>query len=95
MLQEYGKSSYSGFWNGYSGSQKKQAQYYSDIQSFLNKENLPFFIWTLHDFDDVPNGVVGKLPWRKAYQKNFGLLDSNGEKKPAFSAVNKNRKGDN
>ncbi|RDY58432.1 cellulase family glycosylhydrolase [Flagellimonas nanhaiensis] len=95
VLQEYGKSSYSGFWNLFLGSQSGQAKYHSNIQTFLNKEQLPFFIWTLHDFDHIPNSVVGKLPWRKAYQKRFGLLNNKGEKKPAYDVIIKNGKGDN
>lgn len=42
-----------------------------------------YFIWTLHDFTDVPNIVVGPLPWRKAMQKSFGLIRQNGTIKPS------------
>lgn len=42
-----------------------------------------FFIWTLHDFTNVPDIVVGPLPWRKAMQKSFGLLRQDGSFKPS------------
>lgn len=46
-----------------------------------------YFIWTLHDFTDVPDIVVGPLPWRKAMQKSFGLVRQNGSLKPAGLAL--------
>lgn len=45
-----------------------------------------YFIWTLHDFDHVPNIVAGSLPWRKAMQKHYGLLRADGVPKQAAHA---------
>lgn len=45
-----------------------------------------YFVWTLHDFDHVPNIVAGALPWRKAMQKHYGLLGTDGLPKPAAQA---------
>lgn len=84
MLQEYGASSYSGVWNMFSSSPKKQAQYYEQMQKILEEEELPFLFWTLYDFTDVPNSVVGRLPWHKSKQKHFGCIDSDGKRKLAY-----------
>jgi len=84
LLSEYGYSSYSGFWNLFTGSEKQQASYYEVMQAQLNKEEIPFLFWTMYDFDEVPNTVVGNLPWRKQRQKYFGIISVDGERKPAF-----------
>ncbi|MEW2921748.1 DUF4434 domain-containing protein [Muricauda sp. ANG21] len=93
VLEEYGKSSYSGVWNLFSNSKEAQANYLAELQIVLEEEQLPSFIWTLHDFETVPTQVVGRKPWRKAPQKHFGLLDTDGEKKPAYHTVIKKEKG--
>ena len=93
VLEEYGKSSYSGIWNLFSNSKEAQANYLSEIQIVLEEEQLPSFIWTLHDFETVPTQVVGRKPWRKAPQKHFGLIDTDGEKKPAYHTIIKKEKG--
>lgn len=41
------------------------------------------FVWTLNDFDHVSRDVVGPLPWRRAQQKHFGLIRSDGSLRPA------------
>ena len=41
------------------------------------------FVWTLHDFDHVGKEIVGPLPWRRAQQKYFGLVRSDGTDRPA------------
>ncbi len=87
VLEEFGKSSYSGFWNIFSGSEDNQATYLKELQNFIAEEELSSFLWTLHDFDQVPNRVVGRLPWRKAYQRHFGILDTDGNPKAAFPIV--------
>jgi hypothetical protein len=90
LLEEFGLSSYSGLWNVFGGSDKKQEQYHSMMAEILEKEKLPFMIWTLHDFKEVPTAVVGRLPWRKAPQRHFGLLDTKGEEKPSARIWDKN-----
>ncbi|WP_228237833.1 glycoside hydrolase family 2 TIM barrel-domain containing protein [Allomuricauda sp. M10] len=94
VLEEYGKSSYSGIWNLFSNSKDDQATYYEKMQAVLTKEQLPYFIWTLYDFETVPTSVVGRKPWRKAPQKHFGLMDSEGKEKPAYRIIDIKRKGD-
>lgn len=83
MLQEFGLSTYRGFWNPFGASEQKQAEYYNTFLSDLKQKNLHFAIWTLYDYTEVPTGVVGRLPWRKAPQKHFGILKENTTDKKA------------
>ena len=84
VLQEYGSSSYSGFWNLFRNSEEKQAAYYKEIQPILEKAQIPFLFWTLYDFESVPTAVVGSRPWRREPQKYFGCLDVEGKPKKAY-----------
>ena len=89
VLGEFGVSSYSGIWKPFGGSEEKQALYYKEMQQLLLKHKIPFLSWTLYDFNEVPNNVVGKLPWRVNPQKEFGFINSKGKKKPAFKFISK------
>ncbi|MEK6152180.1 cellulase family glycosylhydrolase [Flavobacteriaceae bacterium 3-367] len=84
LLQEYGYSTYSGFWNLFSGSEQEQARYYKDMQQALEKEELPYMFWTLYDFEAVPKKVVGGLPWRRSPQQYFGCFDRVGRPKASY-----------
>lgn len=66
-------------------SQAKQSKILRTQINGLGASN-GHFVWTLHDFDHVPNIVAGALPWRKAMQKHYGLLDADGLPKPAAQA---------
>ena len=87
FLGEFGVTSYDGFWKPFGSSEKKQASYYKEIQEILTKNKVPFLSWTLYDFDEVPNSVVGKLPWRVNPQKEFGFINTKGKKKPSFEFI--------
>ena len=87
LLGEFGYSSYSGIANLYTGSEEKQAKYYQEMITSINQLQIPALFWTLHDFEDIPDQVVGKLPWRKARQKYFGLIRMDGSPKPAFALI--------
>ena len=87
VLQEFGISSYSGFWKPFGNSKEDQANYYKKAQEIIAKNNLQFMSWTLYDFKNIPKEVVGRLPWRKNAQKHFGFIDKNGNKKPAFKYI--------
>lgn len=89
FLGEFGVSSYDGFWKPIGSSEEKQAVYYKEIQKILTKNKIPFLSWTLYDFEEVPNRVVGKLPWRVNPQKEFGFINTKGKKKPAFKFIAK------
>ena len=83
MLQEFGLSTYSGLWKPFGNDENDQTTYYERIFPILKSNNLHFAFWTLYDFEEVPTAVVGRLPWRRAPQKKFGILDSQGESKEA------------
>jgi len=87
ILTEFGKTSYRGVWNPIQYSQKKQARYFADMLQDLQDLNLNSFSWTLHDFQEVPISVVGRRPWRRAYQRHYGLIDLDGNPKPAFNII--------
>jgi len=86
-LTEFGFSSYNGIWNPFGASEKNQASYFKKAQHLLKQNKLPFMSWTLYDFERVPKKVVGRLPWRKNAQKEYGFINSSGEKKPAFEYI--------
>ena len=87
VLQEYGISSYQGFWAPFGSSEEDQAEYHKAFQQLIKANQLHFMSWTLYDFDEVPSGVVGRLPWRKNKQKHFGFIDQKGKKKPSFQYI--------
>ena len=58
-----------------------QANYHKKAQDIIANNDLQFMSWTLYDFVDVPKEVVGKLPWRKNAQKQFGFINKNGQKR--------------
>ena len=89
ILQEFGVSSYGGFWRPFVSSEENQANYYKEIQKVLTKNSVPFMSWTLYDFDEIPKEVVGSLPWRTNPQKKFGFISSKGEKKLSFKYISK------
>ena len=91
VLQEYGISSYGGFWKAFLGSEANQASYYETMQPLLKQENIPFIFWTLYDFEEVPTSVVGRLPWRKTPQQYYGCLDIEGREKKSFQVLSKQK----
>ena len=87
VLQEFGMSSYSGFWKPFGSSEEDQANYHKKIQEIIASNKLQFMSWTLYDFVDVPKAVVGSRPWRRNTQKRFGFIDKNGIKKASFKYI--------
>lgn len=84
LLQEFGLSTDLGLWNPLGATQKQQAAYYQQFHELKEKYSIPYLLWTLYDFENIPSTVVGYLPWRKNKQKYFGLLDENQQPKEAF-----------
>jgi hypothetical protein len=87
VMSEFGKSSYNGFWNLYSGSENAQAAYHQKSQDIIVKNKIPNYAWTLYDFNQIPEEVIGGYPWRMNPQKKYGFLDENGQKKVSFSFI--------
>lgn len=91
VLQEYGFSSYDGFWNLYLGSDEAQVAYYESMQGHLAEAAIPFVFWTLYDFEKVPTAVAGSLPWRTRKQHHFGCIDLEGKRKEVFEVLDQNQ----
>ncbi|MDY8134648.1 cellulase family glycosylhydrolase [Aquimarina sp. 2201CG5-10] len=87
VLQEFGISSNRGLWSPFGTSEKKQASYYQQFQEIITQYEIHYLFWTLYDFEDIPDKVVGSLPWRKHNQKHFGIIDNKGNKKKAFGMI--------
>ena len=80
-------------WNPIQYSQKKQASFYADLLTNIDALTLSSYSWTLHDFQKVPLSVVGRRPWRRAYQRHYGLIDTDGNPKPAFNILAQSNQG--
>ena len=89
ILQEFGYSTDNGIWNPFSGSEKAQHNYYEKVATLEAADKFHFMSWTLFDFDNVPDKVAGKRPWRKARQSNFGLYKKDGSPKEAAPIMKK------
>jgi hypothetical protein len=87
ILQEFGVSSYGGFWRPFVSSEKKQAHFYKEIQKIMSKNSIPFISWTLYDFDNIPKEVLGRLPWRTNPQKKFGFISNTGKNKLSYKYI--------
>lgn len=86
VLQEFGLSSDRGFWNPFGSTEADQLEFYSEFFRNQKRDSLHYLSWTLYDFSTVPNNVVGKRPWRRNKQSNFGIIDNAGEHKAAYQA---------
>lgn len=87
VMQEYGISSYNGFWNPFGNSENDQADYHKKAQRMIKKYDISYMSWTLYDFNTIPNKVIGWKPWEKQIQKEYGFIDKEGNKKPAFQFI--------
>jgi len=90
VLQEIGYSSYSGIWNGFGIGKTSQDEFYEEFLQQKRRDSINYLSWTLFDFREVPERVVGRFPWRKNKQKYFGIIDQNGVKDEAYYTI-KNR----
>lgn len=71
-------------------TEEDQALYYDEMLSQIDQmPEVSFMLWTLYDFIDIPNQVVGPLPWKKIPQKGFGLIKTDSISKPALKIVEK------
>ncbi len=84
LLQEFGRSSYRGFWMPFGDDEEDQATYHRQMQQTITDLDIPYMSWTLYDFPKIPKEVVGRLPWRKRIQQRFGFIDLEGSKKKSF-----------
>ena len=89
FVQEFGLSTNRGLWAPFGNSEKDQANYYGQMLDQLKANEVSGFCWNFHDFSKVPKKIRGWKPWIKNKQANFGLLDSDGNKKAAYEIVKK------
>lgn len=88
MIEEFGMPTYNLLIKR--KTQKDQAQYYETLMSQMDTmQDVSFMLWTLYDFEDIPNQVIGPLPWKKIPQKGFGLIKTDQSSKLALSVVQK------
>ena len=87
FLTEFGISSYKGLWNPIQFSNSKQADYINSIVNQCDQSSVSYLLWTLYDYKELPNEVVGRKPWRKAYQRHYGIIDVDGNEKPSYQVI--------
>ncbi len=92
VLEEFGFPTYKSKVFPIHNTSIDQKDYVAEILNVIEKESIPYFIWTLHDFKELPNGTFSSRPWVKNPQKHFGLYDQNGEAKPVLSLFVKEKK---
>ena len=88
VLTEFGLPTWNSpfFPNGH--SQPEQAVYYADVLGNLRQtDSAGYMAWTLYDFTRVPANVAGGFPWETGPQRKLGVLNENGEPKPAASLL--------
>ncbi len=85
FVTEIGASSFSAVM-GFPASPDAQAEALTKRAAALQGA-AGIFLWTLHDFPQPDTSVIGRSPWNKALQANFGLYDAAGNEKPAAAAA--------
>ncbi|MFD2574383.1 cellulase family glycosylhydrolase [Spirosoma soli] len=88
LLEEFGQPTYRGVWAPFGKSEDDQKQYVGQVRDILKQhKNIPYLVWTLYDFTDVPADVVGSKPWQREPQKHFGILRADGQPKPVTDVL--------
>lgn len=84
-ITEIGASSFSAL-GGFPGSATAQAEALdARLAALAGAEGV--FVWTLHDFPEPDRQAVGNSPWVLRLQAQFGLIDPQGQTKPAHDVV--------
>jgi LysM repeat protein len=84
LLQEFGLPSNRKWYKPLAYSEEDQAAYLAEFKKEMEENDLPYLLWTLYDFTDIPTQVFGYKKWANSKQKYFGLIDKNGKKKPSY-----------
>lgn len=87
VVEEFGLSTYDGFWNPFGPDEEGQKSYYQAFLNHQKRDSIHYLFWTLYDFPDVPDKVAGRIPWRKSKQREFGIIKGDGAKKEAFHVL--------
>jgi hypothetical protein len=84
LLTEFGLPTWNSPFFPHGHTKQEQATYYADIRRTLAQtDSAGYLAWTLYDFPSVPAAAVGLMPWRTGPQRYLGLIDRDGELKPA------------
>lgn len=90
LLEEFGLPTYRGLWAPLGHGQDAQAAYFAEVRQVLRQRgDIPFVVWTLHDFVAVPAEVVGAAPWNREPQKHFGIIDNKRRPKKGLAVLQK------
>lgn len=87
VLEEFGVSTRSGFRNILGSSETHQMQYITDVISTAQDNQIPWMVWTLYDFKQIPEGVFKARPWIMSKQSHFGFIRKDGTKKEIYSQL--------
>ena len=84
VLGEFGLSTWNSPFFPFGRTETEQAVLYGQTLDVTRETGLAGTLaWTLYDFSHVPASVTGRLPWRRAPQGYFGVIDGEGREKPA------------
>ncbi|GGX69852.1 hypothetical protein GCM10011309_19850 [Litorimonas cladophorae] len=85
MITELGST----IWNPLRSTRAAEAKQASRLESQLSQSSSAngVFVWTLNDFEHVGSDVVGPRPWRKAQQRQFGLIRPDGSSRPSKAVL--------
>jgi len=78
MLTEIGHSR----WPSLPGRMQQSERLSRQLHALSDLDGV--LVWTLNDFDQIPNEVAGWRPWRKAMQAHYGLSESSREQFARF-----------
>lgn len=87
IITEVGRSTYHGLWSPFGYDEEAQVEYYKNLNTVKSQDQIPYFAWTLYDFDSIPEGIVPNRPWIIQSQMKFGLLDKNGVPKKSAEVI--------
>lgn len=90
VLEEFGLSTREGYANLLGETEEEQRIYTLNIISEAKDNNIPWMLWTLYDFRQIPKGVFKPRPWIKSKQSHFGLIRKDGSKKELFEYLSRN-----
>ena len=85
LVTEIGETAYE-MALGFPSDELRQSERLGDrLDAHLSSDGV--FVWSLLDFDTTDPEAIGRSPWAKRLQANFGLLRTDGSVKPAFKTV--------
>lgn len=89
VLEEFGLSTREGYANILGQTEEEQRLYTLNIIAQAKSSNIPWMLWTLYDFRQIPKGVFKARPWIKSKQSHFGLIRKDGSKKELFDHLSR------